>query len=252
MIKTAINKSKFFNASEVDKFTKLANQWWNPYGKMKPLHRFNPTRVDYIAKQICTDKGLNFEKDKPLSGISVLDVGCAGGILSESLTLLGAKVVGIDASCELIKVAKLHAKSEGLKINYLHKNVEDMAKLSQKFDAVMALEIVEHVRAPKDFLKEAAKCVKQDGTIFVSTINRTLKSYALAILGAEYILKWLPKNTHDWHKFLKPSEVCKMLGEDNFKPHNMTGITYSLFEDVWIESKNDLEVNYIINFKKQL
>ncbi|MGB1360672.1 MAG: bifunctional 2-polyprenyl-6-hydroxyphenol methylase/3-demethylubiquinol 3-O-methyltransferase UbiG [Alphaproteobacteria bacterium] len=242
-------KQTFANQDEVKKFSDFAEDWWNPNGKMKPLHRFNPTRVSYIKRQICEKFNLKTDADKPLKGLKILDIGCGGGLLSESLALLGANVVGIDATEKMIEVAKLHAKQSGLKIDYRVQDVNDLAKTDEKFDVVLTLEVIEHVDNPDNFVRVCNDCVKTDGLLFVSTINRTLKAYGIAIIGAEYILRWLPKGTHEWHKFLKPSEICNML-DGLARPIDMTGVTYEPFSDSWKENKGDLDINYIITFNK--
>ncbi len=234
---------------EINKFSKLADDWWNPDGKMKPLHQFNPARISYVQQQLTDIFNLSTHSPKPLSELRILDVGCGGGLLSESLALLGASVMGVDASENMIKVARIHAQQNALDIDYQHLDVQQVHQSGQKFDAVISFEVVEHVTDPEGFLRTCGGCVKKNGVLMVSTLNRTMKSYALAIVGAEYILKWLPKGTHDWNMFLKPSEICHMVAPDGFTPHHMTGITFNLFEQVWRLQEKNLEVNYIATFK---
>ncbi len=247
-----LNKQQkaYSTIDEIEKFSALANEWWNPDGKMKPLHQFNPARVSYVEQQLCHIYNLDTTNAKPLSGLAILDAGCGGGLLSESLALLGASVTGIDASEQMIKIARIHAEESGLSIDYQHLDIQEVFESGQKFDAVISMEVVEHVTDPEGFLRTCGGCVKDEGMLMVSTLNRTMKSYALAIVGAEYVLKWLPKGTHDWHMFLKPSEICHMVAADGFTPHHMTGLTYHILERVWRLNEKDLEVNYIATFVK--
>jgi len=198
------------NKSEIDKFSKLASEWWDPNGKFKPLHKFNPVRLEYIKKSIL--KKSNYKNDnKSLNGIKILDIGCGGGLLCEPLSRLGAEVVGINASEQNIKICKTHAKKNKLKINYYCASPENFIS-SQKFDVILNMEIVEHVKDVNLFLRESSKFLKKNGLMFIATLNKTLKSYVFAILGAEYVLRWLPIGTHDWSMFIKPSElieICK-------------------------------------------
>ena len=240
----------FSDAQEVKKFSEFAQDWWNPNGKMKPLHRINPVRVDYIRDELCCAFGLDSTSKKPLAGLSILDVGCGGGLLSESLSILGASVVGIDASDKMISVATLHAKQSNVVVDYRSADVTEIASSDEKFDVVMSLEVIEHVSDPEQFAQTCAGCIKEGGHMFISTINRTMKSYALAIVGAEYVMKWLPKGTHDWHKFLKPSEIVNMVRGLSVTAVGMAGLVYNLFDDSWKMSKGDLDVNYLIHFKK--
>ena len=193
------------NKKEIDKFSKMANEWWDPEGKFKPLHKFNPTRIKYIKENIINNFKLK-NKSKPLSGIKILDIGCGGGLLSEPMSRMGANVTGIDASDKNIKIAKLHSKKNKLKINYLCSSPEKL-KITKKFDVILNMEIVEHVEDIDFFLKSCSKLLKKNGLMFVATINKTLKSYIFAIVGAEYVLRWLPIGTHEWEKFVKPEDL---------------------------------------------
>ena len=190
------------NKKEIDKFSKMADEWWDPEGKFKPLHKFNPIRIKYIKENIINNFKLK-NKSKPLSGINILDIGCGGGLLSEPMSRMGANVTGIDASDKNIKIAKLHSKKNKLKINYLCSSPEKL-KIKKKFDVILNMEIVEHVEDIDFFLKSCSKLLKKNGLMFVATINKTLKSYVFAIVGAEYVLRWLPIGTHEWEKFVKP------------------------------------------------
>ena len=195
------------NKKEIDKFSKIADEWWDPEGKFKPLHKFNPTRIKYIKENIINNFKLK-NKFRPLSGVNILDIGCGGGLLSEPMSRMGANVTGIDASDKNIKIARFHSKKNKLKINYLCSSPENL-KISKKFDVILNMEIVEHVEDIDFFLKSCSKLLKKNGLMFVATINKTLKSYVFAIVGAEYILRWLPIGTHEWEKFVKPEELKK-------------------------------------------
>ena len=199
---------KSVNKNEIDKFSKIAEEWWNPKGKFKPLHNFNPIRIKYIKDNIIKDFNLRIS-NKPLKNLNILDIGCGGGLLSEPMCRLGANVVGIDASKKNIEVAKFHAKQNKLKIDYKTASPEKL-KISKKFDVILNMEIVEHVENIEFFIKESSRLLKKDGIMFIATLNKTLKSYAFAIVGAEYILKWLPIGTHDWEKFIKPEDLIKI------------------------------------------
>ncbi len=197
------------NKKEIDKFSKMANEWWDPEGKFKPLHKFNPVRIKYIKENIINHFKLK-NKFRPLSGINILDIGCGGGLLSEPMSKMGANVTGIDASDKNIKIAKLHSKKNKLKIKYLCSSPEKL-KITKKFDIILNMEIVEHVEDIDFFLRSCSKLLKKNGLMFVATINKTLKSYVFAIVGAEYVLRWLPIGTHEWEKFVKPEDLKKIL-----------------------------------------
>ena len=235
------------NKKEIDKFSKMSNEWWNPEGKFKPLHKFNPTRIKYLKENIINNFKLK-NKFKPLSGINILDIGCGGGLLSEPMSRMGANVTGIDASDKNIKIAKLHSKKNKLKINYLCSSPEKL-KITKKFDVILNMEIVEHVEDIDFFLKSCSKLLKKNGLMFVATINKTLKSYIFAIVGAEYVLRWLPIGTHEWEKFVKPEDLKKMLMKYNLSLDKLDGMNFNLITDEWNISK-DLSVNYIGKFIK--
>ena len=240
-------KINTINKKEIEKFSKIAEEWWNPGGKFKPLHKFNPIRISYIKDNII--KSLKLKKHKkPLHNVSILDVGCGGGLLSEPMKKLGAEVVGIDASEKNIQVAKLHAKKNNLDINYFCASPENFTK-KMKFDVVLNMEIVEHVEDVDFFLKSSAKLLKRGGIMFVATLNKTLKSYLFAIIGAEYILKWLPIGTHEWEKFVKPQDLIKMLKKYDLKLDCLDGMKLNLIKDQWNIS-SDKSVNYIGKFIK--
>ena len=235
------------NKKEIEKFSKMASEWWNPEGKFKPLHKFNPIRIKYIKESIINNFKLK-HRTKPLSGINILDIGCGGGLLSEPMSRMGANVTGIDASNKNIQIAKLHSKKNKLKINYLCSSPEKL-KFKKKFDVILNMEIVEHVEDINFFLKSCSKLLKKNGIMFVATINKTLKSYVFAIVGAEYILKWLPIGTHEWDKFVKPEDLEKILVKNNLYLNKFDGMNFNLLEDQWRISK-DLSVNYIGKFIK--
>ena len=235
------------NKKEIDKFSKMADEWWDPEGKFKPLHKFNPTRIKYLKENIVYNFKLK-NKSKPLSGIEILDIGCGGGLLSEPMSRMGANVTGIDASDKNIKIAKLHSKKNKLKINYLCSSPEKL-KIEKKFDVILNMEIVEHVEDIDFFLKSCSKLLKKNGLMFVATINKTLKSYVFAIVGAEYVLRWLPIGTHEWEKFVKPEDLKKILMKYDLSLNKLEGMNFNIFKDEWSISK-DLSVNYIAKFIK--
>ena len=240
-------KNNTINKKEIEKFSKIAEEWWNPQGKFKPLHKFNPIRISYIKNHIIKDLKIK-NKTKPLEKVKILDVGCGGGLLSEPMKRLGAEVVGIDASKKNIKIAKLHAKKNNLNIKYINSSPEKFYT-EKKFDVILNMEIVEHVDDINFFLKSCSKLLKKGGIMFVATLNKTLKSYLFAILGAEYILRWLPIGTHDWEKFVKPEDLIKILKKYNFKLNTIDGMKLDLVKDEWKVS-SDKSVNYIGKFTK--
>ena len=235
------------NKKEIEKFSKIADEWWNPNGKFKPLHKFNPIRIKYIKDNIIKKFNLN-SPNKPLKTINLLDIGCGGGLLSEPMSRLGANVVGIDASKKNIEVAKFHAKKNKLKINYICASPE-MLKMQKKFDVILSMEIIEHVEDINFFIKKSSELLKKNGLMFIATLNKTLKSYIFAIVGAEYILKWLPIGTHDWNKFIKPDELIKITKINNLKLEKLDGMNFDLLTSEWKLSSNN-SVNYIAKFKK--
>ena len=240
-------KNNTINKKEIDKFSRIAEEWWNPEGKFKPLHRFNPIRISYIKKNIIGSLKLK-NKSKPLNKVRILDIGCGGGLLSEPMCRLGAEVVGIDASNKNINVAKLHAKKNNLNIKYFCASPETF-QTKTKFDVILNMEIIEHVEDVDFFLKTCSNLLKKNGVMFVATLNQTFKSYLFAIVGAEYILKWLPIGTHDWEKFIKPDDLVKILKKYNLKLDALDGMKYNLISDKWNLS-SDKSVNYIGKFIK--
>ena len=231
------------NKKEIEKFSKMAAEWWDPSGKFKPLHKFNPIRIKYIKENIINSFKLKSKK-KPLDKINILDIGCGGGLLSEPMTRLGANVTGIDASSKNINIAKLHAKKNKLKINYLCSSPEKL-KIQKKFDVILNMEIVEHVEDIDFFINSCSKLLKKNGLMFVATLNKTLKSYLFAIIGAEYVLRWLPIGTHDWEKFVKPEDLKKILNKNNLKLEKLDGMNFNIISDEWSVS-SDTSINYIV------
>ena len=240
-------KNNTINKKEIEKFSKIAEEWWDPEGKFKPLHKFNPIRISYIKNNIIQTFKLK-NKNKPLEKVKILDIGCGGGLLCEPMSRLGANVVGIDASDKNIKVAKLHAKKNNLDIKYLCATPETF-KTGVKFDVILNMEIVEHVENVDFFLKSSSELLRKNGMMFVATLNKTLKSYLFAIIGAEYILNWLPIGTHEWEKFVKPQDLTSILKKYKLNLESLDGMKYNLFKDEWTVSK-DKSINYISKFIK--
>ena len=236
------------NREEIQKFSDLADEWWDVNGKFKPLHMFNPIRIEYITEKIKQEFNLINRNNGFLKDLKILDIGCGGGLISEPLARLGGEVTGIDASEKNIKVAKLHSKKNNLNINYLNKSPEQLND-SEKFDIVLNLEIVEHVENVDLYIKSCSNLLKKNGIMFTATLNRTIVSYIKAIVGAEYILRWLPIGTHDWNKFIKPEELEKKLSSANFSTIDVKGLEFNPLFSKWKKSDN-LSVNYIICSKR--
>ena len=236
------------NKEEIQKFSKLADQWWDVNGKFKPLHMFNPIRIEYILEEISKHFKLNRTKKLLLKNFEILDIGCGGGLISEPMARLGGSVTGIDASEKNIKVASLHSKESNLKIKYINKSPEQLDE-KEKFDIILNLEIVEHVDNLDLYLNSCYKLLKKNGLMFTATINRTFTSYIKAIIGAEYILRWLPIGTHDWNKFIKPEEMQKKLTDKKFLTNNIKGLEFNPIFNKWKKTEN-LSVNYIISSYK--
>ena len=240
-------KNNTINKKEIEKFSKIAEEWWNPEGKFKPLHKFNPIRISYIKDNIINSFKLN-NKNEPLKEVKVLDIGCGGGLLSEPISRLGAEVVGIDASEKNISVAKLHAKKSNLNIKYICTSPEKI-QIKKKFDVILNMEIIEHVNDVNLFLKSCSELLKKDGIMFVATLNKTLKSYLFAIIGAEYVLRWLPIGTHAWEKFVKPDDLTDILKKNNINLEKLDGVKFNLVKNKW-QLSSDKSVNYIAKFLK--
>ncbi len=231
------------NKEEIQKFSDLAEEWWDVKGKFKPLHMFNPIRIEYIIENIKRHFNLNNIENNFLKNLNILDIGCGGGLISEPMSRLGGTVTGIDASEKNIKVAQIHAKKNNLNIRYLNKSPEQLNEF-EKFDVILNLEIIEHVDNVNLYIESCYKLLKKNGIMFTATLNRTLTSYVKAIIGAEYILRWLPIGTHDWNKFIKPEELEKLLAIKDFKTIDIKGLEFSPFSRKWKKSDN-LSVNYI-------
>ena len=240
-------KTNTINKEEIEKFSKIADEWWNPNGKFKPLHKFNPIRISYIKDNISNFFKIK-NKKKPLENVKILDIGCGGGLLSEPMKRLGAEVVGIDASNKNIQVAKIHAMKNKLDIKYFCASPENF-ETEKKFDVILNMEIIEHVDDVDFFLKSCSNLLKKDGIMFIATLNKTLKSYIFAIIGAEYIMRWLPIGTHDWEKFIKPDYLVDTLKKYNLSLSKIDGMKFNLIKDEWSIS-SDNSVNYISLFVK--
>ena len=236
------------NKEEIQKFSNLADEWWDVKGKFKPLHMFNPIRIEYIISKIKNHFEIQNNKEYFLENLNILDVGCGGGLISEPLSRLGANVTGIDASEKNIKIAKLHSAKSNLSIRYFNKSPENFNEY-EKFDIILNLEIVEHVENVQLFIDSCHKLLKKNGIMFTATLNRTLTSYIKAIIGAEYILRWLPVGTHDWNKFIKPEELEKKLAKKNLKTLDIKGFEFNPLLNKW-KTSNNLSVNYIVCSKK--
>ncbi len=236
------------NQEEIQKFSKLADQWWDVNGKFKPLHAFNPIRIKYIIEKCHSHFELKQKNLKSLSSLKILDIGCGGGLVCEPLSRLGADVTGIDASYKNIEVAKIHAKKSNLKINY-HNTSPEKNMIKEKFDVILNLEIVEHVENLDLFFKSSSSLLKKNGIMFVATINRTFESYIKAIIGAEYVLRWLPIGTHDWQKFLTPQEIEKKFKNISLNKLDLSGVKFNILSNSWSLS-SDCSVNYIMVGKK--
>ena len=231
------------NKEEIQKFSDLAEEWWDVKGKFKPLHMFNQNRNEYITENIKQHFKINYTNNQFLKNLSILDIGCGGGLISEPMARLGGKVTGIDASKKNIKIAQLHAKKNNLDIRYISKSPEQLNEF-EKFDVILNLEIIEHVENVNLYIESCYKLLKKNGIMFTATLNRTVTSYIKAIIGAEYVLRWLPIGTHDWNKFIKPEELEKILFAKNFKTIDIKGLEFNPFINKWKKS-NNLSVNYI-------
>ena len=236
--------STTINREEIQKFSKLAEEWWDVNGKFKPLHLFNPVRIEYIVENLKNHFNIKNTKTNYLTGLKILDIGCGGGLISEPMARLGAEVTGIDASEKNIYIAKMHSKDNGLKINYINTSPENFGEF-EKYDVILNLEIVEHVNDVNLYIQSCQKLLKKNGIMFTATLNRTLTSYVKAIIGAEYVLRWLPIGTHDWNKFIKPEDLENLLFKEKMITKDVSGLNYNPFTKKWKRSK-DLSVNYII------
>lgn len=235
---------------EVEKFSRIAEEWWDENGKFKPLHRINPVRLEYITSAIAGHYGRDRNASKYLQGLRILDIGCGGGLLCEPLARLGASVTGIDASAKNISVAKLHSQKMALDIDYRNITVESIAESeASKFDVILNMEVLEHVDNPELFVKNSCKLLQNDGLAFLSTLSRTLKALALAKFGAEYIMRWLPVGTHDWNKFIKPSELAAWLRSADMQVQNQCGLSFNPIKNHWHLS-DDIDINYMVTARR--
>ena len=231
--------------AEVAKFEAMAAEWWDPNGKFKPLHMLNPCRLDYIVDQISAEFGRDPKGVKPFAGLRILDIGCGGGLLAEPMARLGAEVVGADAAARNIPVARVHAEQSGLEIDYRHTTAEAMAAEGEQFDAVLNMEVVEHVADPAGYLRACHDLMKPGGLMICSTLNRNPKSYVMAIIGAEHVMRWLPKGTHEWSKFITPDELFALLSGAGLEPVDRKGFVFNPISWSWSISDRDLSVNYV-------
>jgi 2-polyprenyl-6-hydroxyphenyl methylase/3-demethylubiquinone-9 3-methyltransferase len=230
---------------EIAKFEAMAAEWWDPNGKFKPLHMLNPCRLDYITTQIAEEFDRDLSAATPFAGLRILDIGCGGGLLCEPMARLGATVIGADAAERNIPVAKVHAEQMGLTIDYRHTTAEALAEAGEQFDVVLNMEVVEHVADPQAYLTACQQLLKPGGLHICSTINRNPKSFAMAIVGAEYVMRWLPKGTHEWNKFITPDELCTMMEQAGLSPVDRTGFVFNPVTWGWKLSPRDLSVNYV-------
>ena len=231
--------------AEVAKFEAMADEWWDPNGKFKPLHMLNPCRLDYITSQIAAEYDRNLAGDAPFGGLRILDIGCGGGLLSEPMARLGAEIVGADAAERNIPVARVHAERSGLKVDYRHTTAEALAEAGEQFDVILNMEVVEHVADPLAYLSACQRLLKPGGLHICSTINRNAKSFAMAIVGAEFVMRWLPKGTHEWGKFITPDELYDLISKAGLTPVDRKGFVFNPIAWSWSLSDRDLSVNYV-------
>ena len=240
-----MTQTSTIDTAEIEKFQKMAEAWWDPAGMFKPLHMMNPCRLDYITGQIAAEYGRDLSAPAPFEGLRILDIGCGGGLLSEPMARLGARVVGADAAEKNIPVARIHAEQSGLDIDYRHTTAEALAAAGEKFDVVLNMEVVEHVASPPAYLRACRDLLNPGGLMLCSTINRNPKSFAMAILGAEWVMRWLPKGTHDWRKFITPDELYDLIRGAGLEPVDRMGMVFNPVSWSWSLSPRDLSVNYV-------
>ena len=233
--------------NEILKFQAMAEEWWDPLGKFKPLHMLNPCRLQYITDQISWHNSINLDNKDPFNGLNLLDIGCGGGLLSEPMARMGARVLGADAAKRNIPIAQAHAKQSNLQIDYRHASVEDLVSESLKFDVILNMEVIEHVASPPQFLEACYALLKPNGLMICSTLNRSIKSYINAIIGAEYVMRWLPKGTHDWSKFITPDEIAHLIEVSGLKMIDKKGFSFNKFLWKWSISDKDLDTNYVVS-----
>jgi len=237
--------SSSVDPAEIAHFSTMAATWWDPNGPFKPLHKLNPTRIAFVKQSLCAHFNRNPEDARPLEGLRILDIGCGGGLLSEPICRLGATVVGADAAEKNIKTAQVHADEMGLEVDYRHITAEELATAGEKFDAILNMEVIEHVADIPSFLNACHDLLKASGCMTMSTLNRTAKSWVMAIAGAEYIMRWLPVGTHDWQKFLKPSELARAVRGSGLHVQDLKGCVFNPLKNSWSLSDHDLSVNYV-------
>ena len=240
-----MNAASTVDPAEVAKFEAMAAEWWNPNGKFKPLHMLNPCRLDYITSQIASEFDRDLTTSRPFKGLRILDIGCGGGLLSEPMSRLGADVVGADPATRNIPVAQMHAEQSGLTIDYRLTTAEDLALAGERFDVVLNMEVVEHVPDPQSFLTACQTLLKSGGLMICSTLNRNAKSFGMAIIGAEWVMRWLPKGTHDWRKFITPDELADFITKAGLDPVDRKGMVFNPVAWSWSLSSRDLSVNYV-------
>jgi len=233
------------DAAEVAKFARMAEEWWDPDGKFRPLHKFNPVRLEFLRDRIAARFARDITADRPFEGLTLLDIGCGGGLLTEPMARLGATVTGVDAAERNVEIARIHAERMGLDIEYAFAAAGDLAAAGRQFDIVLNMEVIEHVADRDAFLADSANLLRPGGLMFLATLNRTTKAYLLGILGAEYVLRWLPRGTHDWRRFVKPSELAAGLRASGLALNELTGVAYDPLHDRWSLAPGDLGVNYI-------
>ena len=233
------------DAGEIAKFEAMAAEWWNPNGKFKPLHMLNPCRLDYITRAIAMQFDRDLDSPRPFEGLRLLDIGCGGGLLCEPMARLGATVLGADAAERNIPVARLHAEQSGLAIDYRHTTAEALADAVESFDVVLNMEVVEHVADPQEYLNSCSQLLRPDGLMICSTLNRNARSFAMAIVGAEWIMRWLPRGTHEWRKFITPDELHDMVTKSGLRMVDRSGMVFDPLRWSWSLSPRDLSVNYV-------
>ena len=231
--------------NEISKFQAMADEWWDPNGKFKPLHMLNPSRLQYIVDQIAIHFDLNLTKKEPFKGMSLLDIGCGGGLLSEPMARMGANVIGADAADRNLPIARAHAAQSNLVIDYQHTTVEELVEGTERFDVILNMEVIEHVANPSSYVKACSKLLTPNGLMICSTINRNVKSYLNAIIGAEYVMRWLPKGTHEWSKFITPDELSILLEDSGLTLVDKKGFSFNKISWTWTISNNDLSINYV-------
>jgi ubiquinone biosynthesis O-methyltransferase len=241
---TAAHAPSTVAADEIERFRRMADSWWDPEGEYRALHRLNPLRACYVRDRLVEHFGLDVESERPLTGLAIIDIGCGGGLLSEALARFGASVVAIDAEADSIRIAETHAREEGLSIAYRCATAEELQREGLRFDAVVTMEVVEHVADVPAFVHAAAGLIRPGGALVVATLNRTLKSLALAKIAAEYVLRWVPRGTHDWRKFVRPSELAALMRAEGLQIADVRGFVYDVAKDDWSLGR-DLDVNYV-------